>query len=62
MIEKKTYRGIDAKILQYEENAKDLCHNEIDIKEIIENNLIKKTTSHNCIMINIEKEIGRAHV
>jgi len=61
MIEKKIYRGIDAKILQYEENAKDLCHNEIDIKEIIENDLIKKTTSHNCIMINIEKDEKRYH-
>jgi hypothetical protein len=61
MIEKKIYRGIDAKILQYEENAIDLCHNEIDIKEIIENNLIKKPTNHNCIMINIEKDEERYH-
>jgi hypothetical protein len=49
------FYGIDAKILQYEDSAKDLCYKEIDIKQILENDLIKKSTNHNCIMINIDK-------
>ena len=55
------FYGIDAKILQYEDSAKDLCYNEIDIKQILENDLIKKSTNHNCIMINIDKDKNRYH-
>ncbi len=56
---KQILRGVDVKVLQYEEYAKSICHTKIDLKNIIEEHLIKKQIKQNCIMINIEKDAKR---
>ena len=38
----KIVQGVDAKNLQYEENAKVICTDRIDLKQLIETHLIKK--------------------
>ncbi|ATZ80191.1 hypothetical protein BMW23_0131 [Bodo saltans virus] len=49
----------DIKLLQYEEHSHVKNLNTINLKELIENHLIKKETTTNCIIINIEKDIKR---
>ena len=46
--------GVDAKILQYEENAIDISDDTIDIIELLGG-------KQNCILINMEKDIHRYH-
>jgi len=46
--------GVDAKILQYEENAIDISDDTIDIIEILGG-------KQNCILINMEKDVHRYH-
>jgi GR25 family glycosyltransferase involved in LPS biosynthesis/tRNA A-37 threonylcarbamoyl transferase component Bud32 len=53
--------GVDAKLLTYDEDAVNICHTKIDIKELIEKHLIKHKTDTNCILINIEKDLTRYH-
>lgn len=49
----------DIKLLQYEEHSHIKNLNTIDLKGLIETYLIKKETTTNCIVINIEKDRGR---
>ena len=44
--------GVDAKILQYEENAIDISDDTIDIIELLGG-------KQNCILINMEKDVHR---
>ena len=46
--------GVDAKILQYEENALEISDDKIDIIEILGG-------KQNCILINMEKDVHRYH-
>ena len=46
--------GVDAKILQYEENAVDISDDKIDLVEILGG-------KQNCILINMEKDVQRYH-
>ena len=46
--------GVDAKILQYEENALEISDDTIDIIEILGG-------KQNCILINMEKDAQRYH-
>jgi tRNA A-37 threonylcarbamoyl transferase component Bud32/GR25 family glycosyltransferase involved in LPS biosynthesis len=46
--------GVDAKILQYEENAVDISDDKIDLIEILGG-------KQNCILINMEKDVERYH-
>lgn len=52
--------GIDAKLLQYEENATEICHDVIEVKESI-NKIIKGSIDTNCILINLEHDVKRYH-
>ena len=51
--------GVDAKLLTYDEDAVTKCHTKINLKEIIQEHLIKHETGTNCILINIEKDLSR---
>jgi GR25 family glycosyltransferase involved in LPS biosynthesis/tRNA A-37 threonylcarbamoyl transferase component Bud32 len=51
--------GVDAKILQYEENAKTICSDKINFVDILSEHIFKKDVSQNCIMINMEKDVER---
>ena len=51
--------GVDAKILQYEEHAKTICTDKIDLVDILSEHLFKKDLSQNCILINMEKDVVR---
>ena len=51
--------GVDAKILQYEEHAKTICTDKIDLVDILSEHLFKKDLSQNCILINMEKDVER---
>ena len=46
--------GVDAKILQYEENALEISDDKIDLIEILGG-------KQNCILINMEKDVERYH-
>jgi GR25 family glycosyltransferase involved in LPS biosynthesis len=46
--------GVDAKILQYEENALEISDDRIDLIEILGG-------KQNCILINMEKDVERYH-
>lgn len=46
--------GVDAKILQYEENAQNISDDKIDLIEILGG-------KQNCILINMEKDVQRYH-
>ena len=46
--------GVDAKILQYEENAIDISDDKIDLIEMLGG-------KQNCILINMEKDVHRYH-
>ena len=46
--------GVDAKILQYEENALDISDDKIDLIEMLGG-------KQNCILINMEKDVHRYH-
>jgi len=46
--------GVDAKILQYEENALDISDDKIDLIEMLGG-------KQNCILINMEKDVQRYH-
>jgi len=46
--------GVDAKILQYEENALEISDDKIDIIELLGG-------KQNCILINMEKDVERYH-
>jgi len=46
--------GVDAKILQYEENAQNISDDKIDLVEILGG-------KQNCILINMEKDVQRYH-
>jgi GR25 family glycosyltransferase involved in LPS biosynthesis/predicted Ser/Thr protein kinase len=46
--------GVDAKILQYEENALDISDDKIDIIKLLGG-------KQNCILINMEKDVERYH-
>lgn len=50
--------GIDAKLLQYEDNATDICHDLIDLRSILAHSL-GKNVAMNCVMINLEKDVKR---
>ena len=61
--------GTDAKQLQYEDFAVDLCYNPINLTEILHDKIIDisigesdsnpKDTNCNCMVINIEKDVIR---
>ncbi len=55
------FHGVDVKTLQYEENAKKICTDTIDLKNLIETHLMKRKcgNSCNCIMVNLEKDTDR---
>jgi GR25 family glycosyltransferase involved in LPS biosynthesis len=53
-IKKHIATGVDAKILQYEENAVDISDDKIDLVEILGG-------KQNCILINMEKDVQRYH-
>ena len=56
----KIRKGVDAKLLQYEVNAQNICETQIDLKSIMEESLFKgQKLQHNCIMINLEKDVER---
>ena len=60
----KIKKGADAKQLQYDVFASDLCYNIIDLKNLLETFLFKKEfqfKTTNCLMINIEKDTIRYH-
>jgi len=46
--------GVDAKIMQYEENAHNISDNQIDIHSLLGG-------KQNCILINMEKDVQRYH-
>jgi hypothetical protein len=58
--------GADAKRLQYDGYAEDLCYDKIDLTKILLNNHFKESDSsnnpnncNNCVMINIAKDTIR---
>lgn len=51
--------GCDAKILQYEEHAKTISDDRIDIVEILSKYIFKKPLHQNCLLLNIEKDTKR---
>ena len=53
--------GVDAKLLQYDHNAKTVSDKIINLQEIIGKTLFKKEVDCNCIMINLEKDVERYH-
>ena len=52
-------KGVDAKLLQYDMNAKVIDDRQIGIVDIIETHLIKEKVGQNCVMINLEKDGDR---
>ena len=54
-------RGVDAKILQYEEYAQYIHTDKINLTQLIQDYLIKKSGdgNSNCILINLEKDFVR---
>lgn len=53
--------GVDAKLLQYDHNARVISDKIINLQEIIGKTLFKKEIDCNCIMINLEKDVERYH-
>ena len=54
--------GVDAKLLQYEANARNICETKIDLKSILETYLFEsEKLNYNCVMINLEKDVERYH-
>ena len=58
---RKHEEGVDVKVLQYESNAVNICHDRIDFHDIIQKYLIKKSCEPNCVLINLEKNTQRYH-
>jgi len=54
----KIRKGVDAKLLQYETNARTICDKKINIVNILEI-LLQEKLKCNCIMINLEKDQER---
>ena len=54
-------KGVDAKLLIYEENASVISDKKINLQNIIKNNFFKNNSDNNsnCILINIEKDSER---
>lgn len=54
-------KGVDAKLLVYEENASVISDKKINLQNIIKNNFFKNNLDNNsnCILINIEKDSER---
>ena len=61
MNKNKIFYGTDAKILQYETDHLEKCHNKIDLIQILSDSLFKKSVDTNCIMINLEHQDKRYH-
>ena len=61
MNKNKIFYGTDAKILQYETDHLEKCHNKIDLIQILSDSLFKKSVDTNCIMINLEHQTKRYH-
>ncbi len=51
--------GVDAKLLQYDTNSRNVCERQIDLVKILETHLFKEKLKTNCIMINLEKDVDR---
>jgi hypothetical protein len=59
MTEMKYYsKGVDVKLLAFEDNAKTFSSKHINIVDML-NPFFKKELNHNCIMINIESDTER---
>ncbi len=55
----KVLTGTDAKQLQYEEFAVDLCYKNINLTDILQSKLKSESKDSNCLVINIEKDVIR---
>jgi GR25 family glycosyltransferase involved in LPS biosynthesis len=53
--------GADAKIIQYDSWAEDICHDKIDLPKILNDIHFSNLNFNNCIMINIVKDKTRYH-
>lgn len=54
--------GVDAKLLQYDNLVRNICDTKIDLRNILETHLFKgEKLTHNCVMINLEKDKERYH-
>lgn len=59
----KVMRGVEAKLLQYEDQAGIICDKQINLEEIISKSLVRQPSgaSPHCVLINLEKDVRRYH-